>query len=358
MSALAATNDNATIISLAPASSQPADTLASYIDQHQASSLFHLPGWAYAAEHAYGYKDVSQVALCDGQLVGYLPLVDVRSPLLGRSLISSPFCVGGGPLYDSREALQALLTEAEKLGRETKAKYVELRADVDAGPEWREKKGVYATFKSPLIEDENIALRELPRRRRASLRKALEMEKRGELDILINDDFDLFYQLYGQALNAHGTPIYPRAYLLALKESFGDRLEISFAYGRGKPVATLLSFYFKGVAYPYYNGFNNRAREFRTAEYLIWKLMRRAVDRGCTHFDFGRSKVGTGAFEHKKLWGMPPRPDIYRYRLADGQDVPNINPQNKKFAHFVSLWKKMPTAVTNRLGPLIAQNFP
>ena len=36
--------------------------------------------------------------------------------------------------------------------------------------------------------------------------------------------------------------------------------------------------------------------------------MRRAIERGCTRADFGRSKVGTGPWSRKRIWGFDETP--------------------------------------------------
>ena len=41
---------------------------------------------------------------------------------------------------------------------------------------------------------------------------------------------------------------------------------------------------------------------------MYWEVMRRAGERGCPMFDFGRSKIGTGAYAFKKNWGFEPEP--------------------------------------------------
>jgi hypothetical protein len=51
---------------------------------------------------------------------------------------------------------------------------------------------------------------------------------------------------------------------------------------------------------------------------MYFGLMRHARERGCTRFDFGRSKAGTGAAAFKKNWGFEPEPLTYFTRTADG----------------------------------------
>ena len=85
--------------------------------------------------------------------------------------------------------------------------------------------------------------------------------------------------------------------------------------------------------------------------------MRRAAERGCRLFDFGRSKVGTGAHAFKHNWGFTPVPLHYRYRLAPGAAIPDHNPLNPKYRLFIAAWKRLPLPVANVLGPPIVRGL-
>ena len=335
-----------------------AAAIDAYVDRHREGTVFHRAGWAKAAHAAYGYEDVTLVARRGDEVVGVLPLIDVRAPLLGRSLVSTAFCVGGGPIADDDQIVAMLGEEAAVLGEVRGANYVELRADPRLGSGWLEKTGVYAGFELPLPagEDENLAM--IPRKRRAEVRKAIKAAEAGDLSLRIVRETSEFYALYASALRDHGTPVFPKQFLDALAHAFADRIEISIAGWRGEPVAALMSFYDKNTIRPYYIGALPAARSARGAEYLYWMQMRRAAERGCTHFDFGRSKLGSGPYHFKKLWGANPSPLTYRIWLGHGDSLPDVNPNNPKFAAFVSMWRRMPLPLANRIGPMIAGNFP
>ena len=90
---------------------------------------------------------------------------------------------------------------------------------------------------------------------------------------------------------------------------------------------------------------------------MYWDVMRRAASRGCRLFDFGRSKLGTGAFAFKRNWGFEPAPLHYRYHLRPGAGIPDNNPLSPKYRMFVAMWKHLPLAVANRLGPPIVRGL-
>ena len=85
--------------------------------------------------------------------------------------------------------------------------------------------------------------------------------------------------------------------------------------------------------------------------------MRRACERGCKVFDYGRSKIGTGPYSFKKNWGFEPQPLSYEYRLYKRDGVPQNNPMNPKYRAFIALWRRLPIGVANAIGPYIVRNL-
>ena len=111
-----------------------------------------------------------------------------------------------------------------------------------------------------------------------------------------------------------------------------------------------MNFYFRDEVLPYYGGGTAMARSRAGNDFLYWETMRRAADRGCRMFDFGRSKIGTGAFSFKHNWGFEPRSLHYRFRLKPGQAIPDHNPLNPKYRMFIAAWKRLPLPDGQRAG--------
>jgi hypothetical protein len=137
----------------------------------------------------------------------------------------------------------------------------------------------------------------------------------------------------------------------------GDDADILTIRHNGKPVASVLSLYFNGTVYPYWGGGTFSARALRANDLMYFALMRHARERGCTRFDFGRSKAGTGPAAFKKNWGFDPHPLAYAKRTADGAAPREINPTSPRYRLQVAAWKKLPLWLANRLGPPIARGL-
>lgn len=329
-----------------------------YVRAHSDGTFFHLSGWGETIRTAYGYEPQYVTARRDGVIVGILPLTDVRSPLLGRAMISSSFTVGGGPLADDGAALTALLDHATQVATERRVKYIECRSDFEADQNWRVKTGQSADFRIALLEDEDAAFKLIPRRRRADIRKAMAIADSGRMSIRYDNDIDTFYAIYADAMRRLGTPVFPKRFLQTLIKNFAAETEIAVVDCDDEPVTALLSFFHGKATLPYYAGVGQKATAAHAYTYLVWRTMRRAADRGLTEYDFGRSKIGSGPFQYKKLWGIEPEFLTYRVRLIEAGEMPNVSPNNPKFALFSNMWRRLPTPVANIAGPLLAPNFP
>ncbi|MGL5838735.1 MAG: GNAT family N-acetyltransferase, partial [Sphingorhabdus sp.] len=95
----------------------------------------------------------------------------------------------------------------------------------------------------------------------------------------------------------------------------------------------------------------------RANDVMYYALMNHARARGCTRFDFGRSKVESGAYFFKKNWGFEPEPLSYATRAADGSNLRDVDPNSPKYKSKIALWQKLPLPVANLIGPWIARGL-
>lgn len=323
-----------------------------FVARHPAGSFFHLAAWADVMARAFGHKSHYIVARKSGAIAGVLPLIELKSRLFGHSLISTAFCVGGGPLATDEEVRLSLLKEAERLGRALGVGYIELR-DTAGAEGWIAKDNLYAGFEREMDTDEAKNLLQIPRKQRAVVRKALE----GSFRVTIDQDIDTFYTLFSRTLRDHGTPVFSKRYFREILLAFPNDADVLTVWQDGTPLSSVLSYYFRDRVYPFYTGSNPKARVVGTNDLMYWKLMRHAVARGCTVFDFGRSKVGTGPYSFKKNWGFEPRPIAHQFLLVGRATLPNLNPTNPRYARAIELWSRLPLPVANFIAPFVSRNL-
>ena len=340
--------------------SDPATVAAldKWVLAHPDSTPFHRSGWIMAVEAGTGQKAKMLVARRPGgKIAGVLPLTHIRSALFGRALVSSGFAVDGGMLVDHRKAGPALADAAWTLARTLGCTTVELRGgEAPTDPIWQNKADAYLGFSRPLAEDDAAELKAVPKRHRAEIRKGLA----NDLAFEVGRDKrlrDIHYRLYAHSVHNLGTPVFPRALFDAVLDRFGDDADIALVSKDGKPLSAVISLYHHGACMPYWHGAAEGARAMRSNEALYFRLMRRAHERGCTLFDFGRSKVGTGPAAWKKTWGFAGEPLGYHLRTAPGHETRDVNPLSPQYRRKVELWKKLPESLANLIGPHIARGL-
>lgn len=331
------------------------EAIARFVAGHGDAQLFHQPAWSAAVEKGCGARAHYLVAEGAGAIKGLLPLSEVRSLLFGNSMVSVGFGVGGGILSDEEQVAEALAAEAWRVALRHGCDSVELRGGVL--PEgWQRQEGTYTDFTAPLGKDDEANLLSIKKRQRAEVRRAdgfgLEFRS-GRSD----EDLDAHFRAYSASVRNHGTPIFPRALFEAMRDEFGEDADVVTAWKGGEPLSAIFNFYFKGIVYPFWGGGTAEAREWRANEWLLYRLMCHAARRGCARIDYGRSKVGTGPYAFKKNWGLEPRPLVYAVRTANGAKPREMNPLSPKYRLQTALWRKLPLAVANRVGPHIARGL-
>jgi FemAB-related protein (PEP-CTERM system-associated) len=324
-----------------------------FVLSHPNGTFFHRVGWRNIFRSVFRLDPRYLIAERDTGIVGVLPLVLQRSLLFGTALISLPFCVEGGPLTSDNEAEAALIGAAIDFQSEIGAPYLEFRSRKAMRGGWTSRKDLYATFSRPLSPDDKENLQAIPRKQRAVVRKTLESALRSEP----NGNIGEVFHVYAESVRNLGTPVFPKRYFSVLLETFGKDCDTLTIKENGVPVSAVLSFYHRDTVLPYYGGGTSLARRNGANDFLYWEVMRHAAANGYRRFDFGRSKVGTGAFAFKKNWGFVPEWLEYEYHFLPGHSMPDKNPLNPKYALMIQAWKKLPLPVANFLGPWLIRGL-
>ncbi len=329
--------------------------LDAYVAEHAQATLFHRPQWSRAVERGCGQRSIYLVAEKAGVITGCLPLTEIRSRLFGNILASVGFATGGGIIADDEQAEAALAQAAWRLVEERGLRSAELRG----GPvpaDWLRSTGTYASFDRTLPTTDGALLKSIPKRQRAEIRRASAMG----LDVSHGADpahRNAFFQVYAESVRNLGTPDFPRALFEAALDEFGGDSGIDLVARNGRPLAAMIRFDFKGVCQPYWGGGTLEARQWRANDLLYYEVMRSGIARGCSRADFGRSKVGTGPWARKRIWGFEEKPLVYAVRSQNGSTPREVNPLSPKYRLQVAAWQKVPLFVANRLGPMLARGL-
>ena len=323
-----------------------------FVEACPQATFFHRAGWKQVIEGVLGHTACYLYAERDGKLEGVLPLGHIRSRWFGNALISVPFCVYGGAAAVTHAAADALDEAARGLAEDLSVDYLELRnrESRKSGPP---AKDLYVTFRKEIEPDPEVNMKAIPRKQRAMVRKGMKAGLTTEIDA----DVERFYALYSESVRNLGTPVLPLDWYGSIKNVFGDACEVLTVCREKRPVASVMSYYFRDEVLPYYGGGSHEARVFKANDFMYWELMRRAGERGCRIFDYGRSKRGTGSYDFKRNWGFEPLPLHYEYHLVKAKNIPDVNPLNPKYRMLVAMWQRMPLSLSRRIGPYVAKDL-
>ena len=332
--------------------------IEAFLENHPEATPFHRPTWLAAVALGTGSRALVLLAERGSQLTTYLPLNVVHSPLFGRLLASTGFAVGGGVLTTEGTDPTGLFAAAEELAQRLSSPTIELRGGAlpQGRSGWQIKDQSHCGFIAPLAADDDAQLLGIPRKQRAEVRKGLEQS----LEVTFGTseaDRAAHYAVYAESVRNLGTPVFPRKLFDAVLTEFGDDADNLTVSHQCKPVASVLSLYHRGAVMPYWGGGVWQARRLRANDRMYYELMLHARRRGCSHFDFGRSKTGSGAYDFKRNWGFEPEPLSYACWTAPGTEARDADPTSAKHALQIAIWRRLPLALANRVGPLIARGL-
>ena len=315
-------------------------------------SFYHLSGWRSIIENRLHHPTYYLYCESDGEIDAVLPLVHVKSLLFGNALISIPFLVYGGPVAANREALDHVINVAQELARELAVDHLEIRNRTPLDGNWHTK-DTYATFRKRIEPDPEVNLMAIPRKQRAMIRKGIQAGLKAEVD----DDTERLYAAMLVCKRNLGTPFFGASWLRAIKDEFGDQVEITTVTHNGATVCSVMSFRYGNEILPYYGGGGYLARDLKGNDFMYWAVMEKACQEGVEIFDYGRSMVGSGAYRFKKHWGFAPEPLPYQYFLVNAQSVHSLNPSNPRYRFLINAWKSLPLPVAGLIGPPVARRL-
>jgi serine/alanine adding enzyme len=319
------------------------------------AELYHDFRWRAVIGRVFGHQ-CRYLAAYDavGAVRGVLPLVLLQSRLFGKFLVSMPFLNYGGLLASDLDARRLLLEAAVREAGQTGAGHVELRHRV-IDLDWPKRTDKVAMVLD-LPTSEEILFKTFPSKLRAQIRrpqKAGATVGFGGAELL-----DDFYAVFARNMRDLGTPVYPRAWFLAIAAAFPEHAQICVVRLNGRPVAAgFLLRHGNTMEIPWASSVSEFNRE-GVNMLLYWSVLCAAIAQGCRRFDFGRSSKDSGIYKFKQQWGASPEQLEWHYWVRAGDQLPGLTPSNPKYRLAIAAWRKLPLRLANFLGPHIVKNLP
>jgi FemAB-related protein (PEP-CTERM system-associated) len=329
-----------------------------YVARSPHASLYHALEWRDVLLRAFGHRSWYLMALDGGKTRGVLPLFEMKSSLFGHFFVSLPFLDYGGILADTPECEAALATAAADLAARRGAHYIELRQSFAAAgcakTRWQLRQHKSALV-IPLNVDAGRHWSGLNSRVRGKVRKA---EKSGAtFSVGTVEELDDFYRVFSLNMRDLGTPVYSLAFFQNVLR-FAKDAAVLLVRHQGRPVAGAIALC-RGelMELPWICSDYSQSSLY-VNEYLYWNAIQWACSSRASELNLGRCSTDGGVFRFKMQWNPEVRPLFWYYWLASGIDLPELNPNNPRYALAIRCWKKMPLALANRMGPWIVRNIP
>jgi len=330
--------------------------LEAYLLDKGPLALSRHPAWLTILQRGLGHTPYLFEAVEGGKTFGILPLSFVHSWLFGKFLVSLPYVNSGGIVADDDFSARRLVDAAVKLADEKRVKYLELR---------HEKVLEHTAFNDRLSNKVHMRLA-LPATAgklwdglHAKVRNQVRKGQKNDLTAEWGGVTLLpaFYEVFSRNMRDLGTPVYGQSLFVAMLEQFPERVEFCVVRKEKQPIAAGLLLHGWGITEV---PSASSLREFNATNanmLLYWNLLQRAVERGQSVFDFGRSTIDCNTYKFKKQWGAKQEPAEWQYYRRNGT-VRDVRPDNPRYQQLIRWWQKLPLGVANLLGPHIVRGIP
>ena len=131
-----------------------------------------------------------------------------------------------------------------------------------------------------------------------------------------------FYDVFSRNMRDLGTPVYGRELFRSILRQFPGQAELCVVRAggasarAGRVAAAGLLLHGHGVTEVPSASSLKEFKRTNANMLLYWNLLQRAIERGQSVFDFGRSTPEGGTFHFKKQWGARPEPPEGRTPVA------------------------------------------
>lgn len=325
-----------------------------FVNRHPNAVVYHTYAFKSLIEQVFGHTCHYLAAYdAEGDIIGVLPMVHLNSRLFGSYLVSIPFFNYAGVLAYHPEVEQALLVHAKKCMLTIEAEHIELRHCKPAeGNLACKNEKISMVLKLP--NSVEALDTQLGTKVRAQIKRAAKFGT--TFTVGSSELVDDFYTVFAINMRDLGTPVYSKQLFEAFLNMPNTHCIVG--YHQGKPVCGgIVIEWRQSLEIPWASTLKS-ANKF-DANMLMYKhLLDWAIQQGYQAFDFGRSSKDAPTYRFKKQWGAEPQELHWHYVLKEGQSLPELNPNNPKYALMIAAWKRMPVAISKLIGPKVVKYLP
>ena len=334
----------------------PGSGWSTRVAEQAKESFAYQPAWMELISRLYGYNITTLTTTnASDQIVGFLPLSILRSPLTGKRLVSLPFSDHCPLIAEDDASAKALLEQALRLAREQKARYLELRTGshplLAAHRDFAES-NLYVRWLLPLQADPDTLWSGLRKPVQRQIKKSQSMGVTVRL-AEHREDMAHNYRFHLQTRSKkHGMPAQPQCFFFGLWDAFAasGQVQLLLAEHEGTVIASMILLAAGSTVRYAYGASDERSLQLAPNNLLMWQ----AITWGCTHgyqtLDMGRTaRDNEGLMEFKRRWGATMEPLTYYYH-PQMAGLATTSEHSWKYRLLASSWRRLPLPVAGTLG--------
>lgn len=325
-------------------------------DAQSGDAFYADERWLDLIQTVYGFRVTRLEARgADGALRGSLPVCALSSPLTGRRVVSLPFSDVCTMVADDTATAHQLLDQVVELGRQHRARYIELRTGSSTVLDERDDfvaTDNYVRWRLALAAGEDSIWAGVQKPVQRQVRKSRKMGVTIR-PAMQRDDMDIYHWLHvGTRSGKHGMPAQPRAFFRGLWDRFGadEAVRVLFAEHEGRTIAGMVLFAAGDTVRYAYGASEEASLHLAPNNLLMWESIVWAAANGYQYFDMGRTaRDNPGLMEFKRKWGATadPLPYYYSPRVAG---LASTLESSRKYQILTACWKRLPLPVAATLG--------
>ena len=334
-----------------------------FVFNHPLGTIYHTSKWKRIIENVYGHRFIYLVLENDaGNIIAGLPLVLVKSKLIGVRLSSVPCAQSCNPLITSEIHLNIFLDYIRKVMREEQCKYYELKTSEDfkiRNPGLGEPLVKYSTY----ILDIKRTLETIKMSfHKGQTLRAINKSYRSGLELVVGsstNDVRIFYNLYLRMRKTNGLLPQPLSFFASMWETLFNEgwIEILLAKHSGEIISSILLLKYKDTVIYEYGASKREMLRLHPSHFLLWEAIQRSKIQGYDKFDFGRvEKDNYGLSSFKEKWGT--RHEVLPYYFMPERSgfamMRSSSLANKIMCYSI---KTLPAWVCRLMGSLLYKNL-
>jgi FemAB-related protein (PEP-CTERM system-associated) len=331
-----------------------------FVKSHPHASPYHLYAWKMAVEEAYNHRACYFIAENNNKVTGVLPLIYLKPPLITGQLVSLPYCDIGDMLATQENTKERLISEAISLAKKTKAKYIEIRGQINP-PSFGDP-GLPVSVqahKVRMILEVPPSSETLWNNFRSKLRSQVRKTEKNGLRFVWGEhkDVDSFYVVFSRNMRDLGSPVHSKRWFKAILLYYGSNARMGLVYYSKQLIgAGIILCINNSISVPWASTLQEYNR-LSPNMLLYWEFIKYASDNGFVKFDFGRSTPNEGTYKFKEQWGAQPVPLYWNYINICRNDIKFNAPDIAGRNTVARIWQKLPLGIANRIGPVIRKHI-